>query len=152
MTTMSNNQIAVAFSMLIEEYERAIHETNKLGGLAFAEKKYDLVPSITEKAKGLEAFQGKVVALEEEWAASEESAKDEKKKGKWKKQSPGYSGCVSFHLPSTRIGTFAQRISEANTVIFYQQGSGYFSCMHGVTRTRQWVAKILLVWVSPLSG
>lgn len=93
---MINGHIPAAFSMLIEEFERAIHEINRDGATAFEEKRYDDIPLLTQKAKDLESFQSRVVALEDEWSSRSEHPKEQKgKRGKWTKQAVATP--VSFH-------------------------------------------------------
>lgn len=92
---MNEGHIPTAFSMLIEEFERAIHETNRQGAQAFVEKNYDLVLSLTGKAQRLENFQSRIGLLEDEWAAAQNNKEEEEKKGKWKKTDPATP--VAFH-------------------------------------------------------
>jgi len=82
--------------MLIEEFERAIHEINKEGANAFEEKRYDAIPILTQKAKDAESFQSRIVALEDEWSSISSHPKEQKdKKGKWTKQA--LATPVAFH-------------------------------------------------------
>lgn len=89
--------------MLIEEFERAIHETNKLGAQAFAEKKYGDIPLLTEKAKVLETFQARIVSLEDEWSSSGEAKAKRERKGKWTKQHPATP--VAFHAACLQLAS-----------------------------------------------
>jgi hypothetical protein len=92
---MNDSHIPAAFSMLIEEFERAIHEVNREGAKAFEEKRYDDIPKLTQQAKDIESFQSRLVSLDDEWSTltSEPTTKD--KKGKWTKQAPATP--VAFH-------------------------------------------------------
>jgi len=51
---MNTNQIATAFEMLADEFERVLVETNQKGSEAFLRKDYATVPSLTEAARRLE--------------------------------------------------------------------------------------------------
>ena len=82
--------------MLIEEFERTIHEINRDGAKAFEEKRYDDIPLLTQKAKDVESFQSRIVGLEDEWSSYSELPKEQKdKRGKWTKQAPATP--VAFH-------------------------------------------------------
>jgi hypothetical protein len=83
---MNNGHIPAAFSMLIEEFEREIHEINKEGAKAFDEKRYDDIPILTQQAKDIETFQSRIVLLDEEWSALTTEPEPKGKKGKWTKK------------------------------------------------------------------
>jgi len=100
---MSNGHIPAAFSMLIEEFERAIHEINREGAKAFAEKRYEDIPNLTEQAKDIEAFQSRIVSLEDEWTSKSDPKVAKEKKGKRTKQSP--STPVAFHAACIQLAT-----------------------------------------------
>jgi hypothetical protein len=92
---MIDDHIPAAFSMLIEEFERAIHEVNREGGRAFEEKRYDDIQMLTQKAKDIESFQSRIVSLEEEWSSNTLEPEKKGKKGKWTKQITATP--VAFH-------------------------------------------------------
>lgn len=92
---MNNGHISAAFSMLIEEFERTIHEINRDGAKAFEEKRYDDIPLLTQKAKEVESFQSRIAEIEDEWSSSELPKEQKDKKGKWTKQAPATP--VAFH-------------------------------------------------------
>jgi len=92
---MNNGHIPSAFSMLIEEFERAIHEVNREGARAFEEKRYEDIPTLTQQAKDIESFQSRVVTLDEEWSSRTIEPEPKDKKGKWTKQTPATP--VAFH-------------------------------------------------------
>jgi len=93
--SMNNGHIPAAFSMLIEEFERAIHEVNREGARAFEEKRYEDIPALTQEAKEIESFQSRIVSLDDEWSSLTSEPEIKNKKGKWTKQTP--STPVSFH-------------------------------------------------------
>lgn len=92
---MNNGHIPAAFSMLIEEFERAIHGVNREGAKAFDEKRYEDIPNLTQQAKDIESFQSRIVALDEEWSSRTTEPERKGKKGKWTKQAPATP--VAFH-------------------------------------------------------
>lgn len=105
---MGNGHIPAAFSMLIEEFERAIHEINREGANAFEDKRYDDIPTLTQKAKDMESFQARIATLEDEWSSLGEPRPEKVKKGKWTKQSPAtpaafHAACIQ--LASTHLKT-----------------------------------------------
>jgi len=120
---MNNEHIPTAFSMLIEEFERAIHEINKEGAKAFEEKRYDDIPVLTQKAKDVESFQSRIVALEDEWASLTEPKEIKDKKGKWTKQAPATP--VAFHAACI------QRASAYLEAIFVKQTRSSFISKDG---------------------
>src|SRR5688572_10908360 len=65
---MDTSQIATAFEMLVDEFERAQAETNKNGGEAFLKKDYASVANLAEAAKRLGEYQAKIASLEEQWS------------------------------------------------------------------------------------
>lgn len=81
--------------MLIEEFERTIHEVNREGAKAFEEKRYEDIPTLTQQAKEIESFQSRIVGLEDEWSARTPEPEIKGKKGKWTKQAPATP--VAFH-------------------------------------------------------
>lgn len=84
---MNYGHISAAFSRLIEEFEIAVHEINKEGAEAFEEKRYDVVPQLSQKAKDVIAFQSNIVEIESKWASFAEPSREQvSKKGKWTKQ------------------------------------------------------------------
>lgn len=92
---MNNGHIPIAFSMLIEEFERAIHDANREGARAFEEKRYDDIPPLTQNAKDIESFQSRIVSLEDEWTSRSTGPERKDKRGKWTKQAPATP--VAFH-------------------------------------------------------
>jgi len=84
---MNTNQIATAFEMLADEFERVLVETNQKGSEAFLRKDYATVPGLTEAARRLEEYQNKVAALEEEWNSDALFRGPETGK-KWTKENP----------------------------------------------------------------
>jgi len=118
---MSNDHIPAAFSMLIEEFERTIHEINRDGARAFEEKRYNEIPLLTQKAKDGESFQSRIVALEDEWSSlSEQPKKQKDKKEKWTKQSPATP--VAFHAACV-----ARANSHLKTEFIKQTRSSFIS-------------------------
>lgn len=81
--------------MLIEEFERAIYKANREGAKAFEDKRYDDIPILTQRAKGIESFQSRIVSLEDEWSSRTTEPERKNKKGKWTKQAPATP--VAFH-------------------------------------------------------
>jgi|GEM_PF-5380653 len=79
---MNNGHISAAFSMLIEEFERAIHEANREGARAFEEKRYQDVKTLMQQAEDLESFQSCIVELDEEWSSRTTESEQKSKKGK----------------------------------------------------------------------
>jgi len=85
---MNTNHIATAFDMLVEEFERAITETNTKGADAFSRKDYTAVTTLAEAATRLNEYQSKVVALEEQWSADALSGAEPEKKQRRGKSHP----------------------------------------------------------------
>ncbi len=100
---MRNGHIPTAFAMLIEEFESAIHETNKLGAQAFSDKKYHEIPLLTEQAKTLEAFQAEIVSLEDKWSSLEEPESEKERNGNWTKQNQATP--VAFHAACLQLAS-----------------------------------------------
>ena len=64
---MNTDQIDTAFGMLLEEFERAIAESNERGVAAFGRKDYGAVTALAEHAAHLVRFQDEVAAIEALW-------------------------------------------------------------------------------------
>jgi len=92
---MNNGHIPAAFSMLIEEFESAIHDVNREGARAFEEKRYEDIPLLTQNAKDIESFQSRIASLEDDWSSRDTEPERKDKKGKWTKQAP--ASPVAFH-------------------------------------------------------
>ncbi len=131
---MTNQHIPAAFSMLIEEFERAIHEINKDGARAFEEKRYDDIPVLTQKAKDAESFQSRIVTLEEEWLSVTEPPKEQKdKKGKWTKQAPATP--VAFHTACiTRAAAYLKTDFTKQTRSSFVSKDGQIALVVSVSR------------------
>jgi hypothetical protein len=64
---MINKEVVPAFDMLLEELERIIPDLNDQAKALMDQKNYDQAHALLNKAQSVVAFQGKVVALREEW-------------------------------------------------------------------------------------
>ncbi len=64
---MDQNDVAVAFDIVLEEIENAIAGLNKEGAQAFQSGKYEVAKDLTEKGSQMAAFRGKVSDLRREW-------------------------------------------------------------------------------------
>lgn len=64
---MINKEVVPAFDMLLEELERIIPDLNAQGKDLLDQKQYAEAHDLINKAQSVVAFQGKVVALREEW-------------------------------------------------------------------------------------
>ena len=64
---MDQNDVAVAFDIVLEEIENAIAGLNKQGAQAFQAGKYEIAKDLTEKGSQMTAFRGKVSDLRKEW-------------------------------------------------------------------------------------
>jgi hypothetical protein len=94
---MINPNIPSAFSLLIEEFEKLIHDINREGSKAFSEKRYSDVSSIATYAKSVEGFQSRLAEVEDQWDnfCSAEGVTSQQKT----KRSISFSGPrVNFHL------------------------------------------------------
>jgi restriction system protein len=64
---MDQNEVAIAFDIVLEEIENAIAALNREGGQAFQVGKYDVAKELMEKGSQMTAFRTKVVDLQREW-------------------------------------------------------------------------------------
>lgn len=122
---MNNGDIQTAFLMLIEEFDRAIHEVNRKGAKAFEEKRYEDIPTLTQQAKDIESFQSRIVSLDEEWSSRTTESEQKDKKGKWTKQAP-----------ATSVATHAACVAKATEYLkaeFIKQTRSSFISKDGQT-------------------
>ncbi len=64
---MDQNEVAIAFDILLEEIENAIAALNQQGAEAFQSGKYDVARDLMEKGSQMAAFRSKVNDLQKEW-------------------------------------------------------------------------------------
>ncbi len=64
---MDQNEVAIAFDIVLEEIENAIATLNREGAQAFQVGKYDVARELMEKGSQMTAFRTKVVDLQKEW-------------------------------------------------------------------------------------
>jgi len=64
---MDQNEVAVAFDIVLEEIENAIATLNQEGGQAFQSGKYEVAKDLMEKGSQMVAFRQKVSDLQKEW-------------------------------------------------------------------------------------
>ncbi len=64
---MDQNEVAVAFDIVLEEIENAIAALNQEGAQAFQGGKYDVARELMEKGSAMTAFRTKVLDLQREW-------------------------------------------------------------------------------------
>lgn len=64
---MDQNEVAVAFDIVLEEIENAIAALNREGAQAFQVGKYDVARELMEKGSQMTAFRTKVADLQKEW-------------------------------------------------------------------------------------
>lgn len=64
---MINKEVVPAFDMLLEELERIIPDLNAQGKDLLDQKQYAQAHELINKAESVVAFQGKVLALRDEW-------------------------------------------------------------------------------------
>jgi restriction system protein len=64
---MHQNEVAVAFDIVLEEIENAIAALNKEGAQAFERGKYDIARDLMEKGSQMTAFRSRVKDLQKEW-------------------------------------------------------------------------------------
>jgi len=64
---MLQNEVAVAFDIVLEEIENAIAALNREGAQAFEESKYDIARDLMEKGSQMTAFRNRVKDLQKEW-------------------------------------------------------------------------------------
>lgn len=64
---MEQNEVAIAFDIVLEEIENAIAALNQQGAEAFQNGKYDVARDLMEKGSQMAAFRTKVNDLQKEW-------------------------------------------------------------------------------------
>ncbi|WP_157042527.1 winged helix-turn-helix domain-containing protein [Roseiflexus castenholzii] len=64
---MDQNEVAIAFDIVLEEIENAIAALNREGSQALQVGKYDVARELMEKGSQVTAFRTKVVDLQKEW-------------------------------------------------------------------------------------
>ena len=64
---MDQNEVAIAFDIVLEEIENAIAALNQQGAQAFQAGKYDVARDLMEKGSQMAAFRTKVNDLQKEW-------------------------------------------------------------------------------------
>ncbi len=64
---MNQNEVAVAFDIVLEEIEDIIEELNKEGAHALQSEKYDVYKDLLDKGYQLTTFREKVSDLQKEW-------------------------------------------------------------------------------------
>mgnify|MGYP005865933069 FL=1 len=64
---MDQNEVAIAFDIVLEEIENAIAALNQQGAEAFQNGKYDVARDLMEKGSQMAAFRTKVNDLQKEW-------------------------------------------------------------------------------------
>lgn len=67
MLRMHQNEVSVAFDIVLEEIENVIAAINRDGAQAFEEGKYDIARDLMEKGSQMTAFRGRVKDLQKEW-------------------------------------------------------------------------------------
>ncbi len=64
---MQQNEVAVAFDIVLEEIENAIAALNREGAQAFEKGKYEIARDLMEKGSQMTAFRSRVKDLQKEW-------------------------------------------------------------------------------------
>jgi len=64
---MQQNEVAIAFDMVLEEIENAIASLNREGGQVFERGNYELARDLIEKGSQMTAFRERVKDLQKEW-------------------------------------------------------------------------------------
>jgi hypothetical protein len=64
---MHQNEVAVAFDIVLEEIENAIAALNREGAQAFEGGKYEIARDLMEKGSQMTAFRSRVKDLQKEW-------------------------------------------------------------------------------------
>lgn len=64
---MYQNEVVLAFDIVLEEIENAIAALNKEGAQAFEQGKYDIARDLMEKGSQMTAFRSRVKDLQKEW-------------------------------------------------------------------------------------
>ncbi len=64
---MDQNEVVIAFDIVLEEIENAIAALNQQGAQAFQNGKYDLARDLMEKGSQMADFRSKVNDLQKEW-------------------------------------------------------------------------------------
>jgi hypothetical protein len=65
---MDQNEVAIAFDIVLEEIENAIEALNQQGAQAFQSGKYEEAKELMEKGSQMTAFREKVNELQKEWS------------------------------------------------------------------------------------
>lgn len=86
---MHQNEVSVAFDIVLEEIENAIAAINHDGEQAFKEGKYDIARDLIEKASQMTAFRGRVKDLQKEWLNIFAAAIPQKRQKAYKKLQHG---------------------------------------------------------------
>ncbi len=71
---MDQNEVAIAFDIVLEEIENAIAALNQQGAQAFQSGKYEVARDLTEKGSQMAVFRTKVADLQREWLQTFDSA------------------------------------------------------------------------------
>ena len=82
---MKDEHVEAAFSILNDELERVLIETNRDAKQCIDERRYDQISRLTARAKLLVDFQDKIDSLESEW---DTLGDDPKEKTRWQKPQP----------------------------------------------------------------
>lgn len=123
---MSQDGVAVAFEMILEEITAVEDQLSTENATAFRAKRFDVANKLIESGKHLEAFRGKLEALRTEWR----SAIDVETRTRVKVQ-PGYviaphskaaKTTLRVTLPSGRV---LQRPTAASTLADVVQELGF---------------------------
>lgn len=64
---MYQNQVVLAFDLVLEEIKNSIDALNRDGERAFKDGKYDIARVLTEKGSQMTAFRSRVKDLQKEW-------------------------------------------------------------------------------------
>lgn len=64
---MNQNEVAIAFDIVLEEIDNAIAALNHQGAQAFQDGKYDIAKELMEKGSQMVTFRSKVNELQKEW-------------------------------------------------------------------------------------
>jgi type II secretory pathway pseudopilin PulG len=94
---MKDEHVEAAFSILNDELERVLIETNRDAKQCIDERRYDQISRLTDRAKLLVDFQDKIDSLESEW---DTLGDDPKEKTRWQKPQPVSPS--SFHAGASK--------------------------------------------------
>lgn len=64
---MSQDGVATAFDILLEEIENTIEELNQAGAQAFQKRDYDSARALTTKGEQMTTFRAQITELQEQW-------------------------------------------------------------------------------------